>query len=98
MHISYTNIISTVEGFQAIEIEKCKMDLNMLKDKIHDEMYVPYVCNIDYNSLCIFVSLYSIMQYQANTQNSENNNCKRHEVNDQFGSFQLQCCNHRQPI
>ena len=22
-------------------------------------------------------------------QNSENNNCERHEVNDQFGSFQL---------
>ena len=30
-------------------------------------------------------------------QNSENNNCERHEVNDQFGSFQLQYCNHRQP-
>ena len=31
-------------------------------------------------------------------QNSENNNCERHEVNDQFGSFQLQYCNHRQPM
>ena len=31
-------------------------------------------------------------------QNSENNNCERHEVNDQFRSFQLQYCNHRQPM
>ena len=31
-------------------------------------------------------------------QNNENNNCERHEVNDYFGSFQLQCCNHHQPI
>ena len=31
-------------------------------------------------------------------QNSENNNCEGYEVNDQFGSFQLQYCNHRQPM
>ena len=31
-------------------------------------------------------------------QNSENNNCERHEVNDQFGGFQLQYYNHRQPM
>ena len=35
---------------------------------------------------------------KTDLQNSENNNCKRHDVNDLFGSFQLQYCNHHQPL
>ena len=47
----------------------------------------------------IYIYIYEIdNQYTNFIQNSENNNCERHEVNDQFGSLQLQFCNHRQPM
>ena len=40
--------------------------------------------------LCVYrISMYLSIFFII-LQNSENNNCERHEVNDQFGSFQLQ--------
>ena len=35
---------------------------------------------------------------KVNIQNGERNNYDRHEINKTFGSFQLQYCNHRQPM